>query len=166
MSGVPESRAAASKHSLLGAARSWFPVVAWMAVVFILSTSLFSPARTGAVVEPLVRWLAPAIPGHALDVAHGLVRKAAHFFVYGVLFYLLMRGPLPGREGHALLVCVVVALLDEGHQRFVPDRLGSLYDIALNITGALFARFSYAAVNEVRLDRVPPLPDMERIAPN
>jgi VanZ family protein len=167
MSSVPESRDAASNHSLPGAAGGWIPVIAWVAMLFILSTSLFSPVRTGAVVEPLIRWFAPGISGQGLDIAHGLIRKAAHFFVYGVLFYLLMRGPLRGREGHALLVCVVVAFLDEGHQRFVPGRMGSLYDIALNISGALFARFSYAAVNEVRLDTgPPPLPDLGRIAPN
>lgn len=143
-------------------ARTWLAVVAWVGVLFVLSTALFSPVRTGAVLEPIIRWFAPAISGQTLDVAHGLIRKATHFAVYGVLFFLLVRGPLRGREGLALLVCVVVAFLDEGHQMFVPGRGDSLYDVALNTTGALFSRFLYAAVNEVRHDAVRPLAEPSR----
>ncbi len=142
--------------------RTWLAVVAWVGVLFVLSTTLFSPVRTGAVLEPIVRWFVPAISGQTLDVAHGLLRKAAHFVVYGVLFFLLVRGPLRGREGLALLVCVAVAFLDEGHQMLVTGREGSRYDVALNATGALFARFLYAAVNEVRHDAVRPPAERSR----
>ncbi|MGH7948574.1 MAG: VanZ family protein [Candidatus Binataceae bacterium] len=139
-------------------------VVAWVSVLFVLSTAFFSPTRTGAIFEPIIRWFIPSISGQSLDVAHGLIRKAAHFVMYGVLFFLLIRGPLRGREGLALLVCVAVAFGDEGHQMLVPGRKGSLYDVALNTTGALFARFLYAAANEVRYDAAIPLAEPTRFS--
>jgi len=46
-------------------------------------------------------------------------------------------------------LCVLYALLDEGHQMFVPNRGPSLYDVALDSTGALFSRFLHAAVIEI-----------------
>ena len=39
-----------------------------------------------------------------------------------VLFWLLLRGPMAGRPYLALSVCVLYALLDEGHQILVPGR--------------------------------------------
>jgi VanZ family protein len=44
---------------------------------------------------------------------------------------------------------VLYALLDEGHQLFVTSRGPSLYDVALDSTGALFSRFLHAAVVEI-----------------
>jgi len=44
---------------------------------------------------------------------------------------------------------LLYALLDEGHQMFVPNRGPSLYDVALDSTGALFSRFLHAAVIEI-----------------
>jgi VanZ family protein len=46
-----------------------------------------------------------------------------------------------GRTLLALTVCAAYALLDEGHQLFVADRTSSLYDVALDFSGALFSHF-------------------------
>jgi VanZ family protein len=54
-----------------------------------------------------------------------------------------------GRPYTAFALCVFYALLDEGHQIFVPDRTPSFYDVALDSTGALFSRFLHAAVIEI-----------------
>jgi VanZ family protein len=82
-------------------------------------------------------------------MGHMLVRKAAHFTNYGILFWLLIRGPMEGRPYAALAFCVFYALLDEGHQIFVPGRTASLYDVAIDSSGALFSRFLNAAVAEI-----------------
>lgn len=136
-----------------GALRGWVPVVAWLALIVLLSSELFTPIRTGAIADPILRGVIPDLSGVALDMAHGLARKLAHFTVYAVLFLLLVRGPLAGRDLIALAVCIAVAFLDEAHQMVAPGRGASLYDVALNSSGALFARFLYVAANEVRSDR-------------
>jgi VanZ family protein len=127
----------------------WIPVLIWGAVIFTLSTSAFSAVNTSRVIDPMLRWLIPGISAASVDVVHMLVRKAAHFTEYGILFWLLIRGPMAQRPYLALMLCVVYALTDEGHQVFVPGRTASLYDVALDSTGALFSHFLTTAIAEI-----------------
>ena len=127
----------------------WIPVLLWGALIFTLSTSTFSAANTGKIIDPLLRWLVPGISAASVDVGHMLTRKAAHFTEYGILFWLLVRGPMAQRPYLALMLCVVYALTDEGHQVFVPGRTASLYDVALDSTGALFSHFLTTAIAEI-----------------
>ena len=129
--------------------REWIPVLVWGAVIFTLSTSAFSAVNTSRVIDPMLRWLIPGLSAASVDVVHMLVRKAAHFTEYGILFWLLIRGPMAQRPYLALMLCVVYALTDEGHQAFVPGRTASLYDVALDSTGALFSHFLTTAIAEI-----------------
>ncbi|MGO9267815.1 MAG: VanZ family protein [Candidatus Binataceae bacterium] len=126
----------------------WGPVVAWTVILFTLSTSVFSAANTSRFFVPVLRWLLPSASTATILLIHGLIRKAAHFTNYAILFWLLIRGPMAGRPYVALGLCVAYAMLDEGHQIFVPGRTASLYDVALDSSGALFSRFLNAAVTE------------------
>ncbi len=127
----------------------WIPALIWGAVIFTLSTSAFSAANTSRIIDPILRWLIPGISAASVDVCHTLTRKAAHFTEYGILFWLLVRGPMKERPYLALMLCVVYALTDEGHQVFVPGRTASLYDVALDSTGALFSHFLTTAISEI-----------------
>jgi VanZ family protein len=127
----------------------WLPVVLWGAVMFTLSTSAFSAANTSRIIDPILAWLVPGISALSLGVAHALIRKCAHFTEYGVLYWLLAHGPLARRPYLAFAVCVAYAFLDEGHQILVPGRTPSLYDVALDSTGAAFSGCLTAAVNEL-----------------
>jgi VanZ family protein len=125
------------------------PALAWAVVLFCFSTSYFSAENTSRIIDPILRFLMPAASTVTIAFAHGLVRKAAHFTNYAILFWLLVSGPLRARPYTAFALCVAYALLDEGHQLFVSDRTPSLYDVALDSTGALFSRFLHAAVIEI-----------------
>jgi VanZ family protein len=127
----------------------WIPVVVWGALIFTLSTEAFSAANTARIIDPALRWIFPGIAAASVEVCHMLIRKAAHFTEYGVLFWLLVRGPMAQRPYMALLLCVVYALTDEGHQAFVPGRTASLYDVALDSSGALFSHFLTTAIAEI-----------------
>jgi VanZ family protein len=48
-----------------------------------------------------------------------------------------------------MALCVAYALTDEGHQIFVTGRGASLYDVALNSTGAMFSSFLRNAISEL-----------------
>jgi VanZ family protein len=129
--------------------RQWIPVIVWGVMIFSLSTSAFSAANTAKFIDPALRWLIPGLSAAAIDAGHLLIRKSAHFTEYGVLFWLLIRGPMVERPYLALMLCVVYALTDEGHQAFVPGRTASLYDVALDSTGALFSHFLISAITEI-----------------
>ncbi len=143
---IPADGDSASQQVTL---RQWIPVIAWGVLIFCLSTSAFSASNTGKIIDPLLRWLIPGITAAAIDVGHMLIRKSAHFTEYGVLFWLLIRGPMAERPYMALMLCVAYALTDEGHQVFVPGRSASLYDVALDSSGALFSHFLISAITEI-----------------
>lgn len=127
----------------------WLPAILWMASLFILSTTYFSAANTSKIIEPALRWVFPGASMATISLMHALIRKAAHFTNYAILFWLLVRGPLDKRPYTALACCVIYAFLDEGHQIFALGRGPSLYDVALDSSGALFSRFLNAAVYDV-----------------
>ena len=101
----------------------WLPVVAWAALIFVLSS-----------VETLDTGLG------GVDYA---LRKLGHMAEYAVLGALLARGI--GRPLPAFLVGVAYAVSDEVHQHFVPGRHGTPIDVAIDAVGvavgvALFRR--------------------------
>ncbi|MGA7873663.1 MAG: VanZ family protein [Candidatus Binatus sp.] len=146
---MPAAKSVSAGASELAPLGEWIAVVLWGALIFTLSTSEFSAVNTAKVIDPILRWLIPAISAASVEVCHMLVRKTAHFTEYGVLFWLLVRGPMKERPYLALMLCVVYALTDEGHQVFVPGRTASLYDVALDSTGALFSHFLTTAIGEI-----------------
>jgi VanZ family protein len=126
----------------------WLPVLVWATIIFVLSTSYFSAEHTAKIIDPILRFLFPGASLAAVMMGHNLIRKCAHFANYAILFWLLIRGPMNDRRLMAFGLCVLYAFLDEGHQMFVPDRTPSLYDVALDSTGALFSNFLNSALSE------------------
>ena len=129
--------------------RQWMPILVWASAIFIFSTSGFSAVNTSHIISPVLRWVVPGITAAWLDLANTLIRKAAHFTEYGVLFWLLVRGPMSGRPLVAMAICVAYALTDEGHQIFVAGRTASIFDVALDSSGAMFSGFLRAAITEI-----------------
>lgn len=129
--------------------RVWLPVAVWCLVIFTASTSHFTAENTSRWVVPLLGWLFPGASVAALQTGGFLVRKFAHFTEYGVLFLLLVRGPLRGRAAWAVAICALYAMTDEFHQIFVPMRTPSIYDVALDSTGALFSCFLYGGLGDL-----------------
>ena len=127
----------------------WLPTMIWLSALFVLSTSLGSAANTSKVIIPILRFLLPGASWATIFLLHGLIRKAAHFTNYCILFWILIQGPMAGRPYFALMLCVCYAFFDEGHQILVPGRTPSLYDVALDSSGALFSRFLHAATSEL-----------------
>jgi VanZ family protein len=146
----PPNDASANHHAAPSSRfEVWLPAIAWACTLFFLSTKIFSAANTSRIIVPVLRFVLPHASLATIALMHGLIRKTAHFTNYGILFWLLIRGPMVGRPYAALALCVAYAFLDEGHQIFVPGRTASLYDVALDSSGALFSRFLNAAVDDV-----------------
>ncbi|HTZ46944.1 MAG TPA: VanZ family protein [Verrucomicrobiae bacterium] len=129
--------------------RAWWPALAWAAFISIMSTDRFSAEHTSRIIEPILRWLIPAMSADTLELVHHLIRKSAHFTEYFVFFMLLYHGIRATRRttrrwhwSWALIAWLIAALysvLDEVHQIFVPSRGPSPWDSLLDSTGALFA---------------------------
>jgi VanZ family protein len=120
----------------------WSPVVAWMAVIWTLSSGGFGGERTGGLFLPLLAKLFPDLSPAVLEALHVGLRKLAHFAEYLVLSVLLHRalhaGPRwsPRAAATAIVVAALYAAADEVHQSFVPGRTASAADWLVDVAGA------------------------------
>ncbi|HUY19820.1 MAG TPA: VanZ family protein [Candidatus Binataceae bacterium] len=128
--------------------RHWWLVIVWLMVLALMSTQLFTFGRTWVFVGNLLHIIFPAgVSGSTQALIHLIIRKTAHFGAYTIFFLVLVSGPLRGRPYWALLVCLALASADETHQIFVPGRTASIYDVAIDFSGAIFGRFLYFGIS-------------------
>ncbi len=122
----------------------WGVVIAWMAVISLMSTEPFSAANTHRYLDPILRYLFPHITAAQFAFWHFVIRKSAHFaefFVLGMLAYWASRRGRSPRWRmvwmlQALTLAVLYSLVDEAHQMFVANRTPSLYDSGIDSIGA------------------------------
>jgi VanZ family protein len=93
----------------------WTPVVAWAALIFVLSS---------------IPDLGTGLGGWDL-----VLRKIAHAAEFAVLGLLLLRAI--GVTQLAVGLGIAYAVSDEIHQHFVPGRLGSPLDVVIDSVGVL-----------------------------
>ena len=121
----------------------WLPILIWMVYMFIGSTDLMSAAHTSRFLGPFLRWLIPDISEPTLLTVQVIVRKCAHLTEYAILASLFFRALRQGQQrlGRAaissLVLVLICACLDEFHQSFVPSREASVFDVLIDVTGAI-----------------------------
>ena len=93
--------------------RNWLPVLVWAGLIFGFSS---------------VPDLGTGLGGWDL-----VLRKIAHAAEYAMLGALLARAT--GRTGLAFAIGTLYAVSDEIHQSFVPGRMGSPLDVAIDAAG-------------------------------
>ena len=125
----------------------WLPLLVWLGVIFLGSTSLMSAEHTSRLIVPILLWLKPGMSPKTIWIILVIMRKCAHVSEYAILALLLWRalrsGPtlrtkLPTLFSAVLLACAVFAASDEFHQSFVKSRTPSVGDVLLDVVGALF----------------------------
>ncbi len=125
----------------------WLPLLIWLGVIFLGSTSLMSAEHTSRLIVPILLWLKPGMSPKTIWIILVIMRKCAHVSEYAILALLLWRalrsGPtlrtkLPTLFNAVLLACAVFAASDEFHQSFVKSRNPSVGDVLLDVVGALF----------------------------
>ena len=109
--------------------RSWLPVLVWAGLIFALSS--VPDLGTG-----LGRW----------DLG---LRKIAHAAEFAVLGALLVRAT--GRPRLAFALGLLYATSDELHQSFVPGRMGSPLDVAIDAVGVAAGILLWQSVRARRL---------------
>jgi VanZ family protein len=123
------------------------PLLCWLGLIFLGSSDLASSARTSRILDPLVRWILPALSDETVEQTLFLLRKIAHLVTYGILAILIWRAlRQPVREDvrpwswaeamWALGGAVACAIADEVHQAWVVSRHGTLSDVMLDAVGA------------------------------
>lgn len=124
---------------------AWGPVVAWVAVIFSLSSDQFSDVNTAAWLSAMPVVGALGLTPAAIEVGNFIVRKSAHFVEYALLGMLALRALRatwrqrgPQLLAAAVAVAAVCASADELRQHLCTvSRTGTAKDVALDILGAL-----------------------------
>ena len=133
----------------------WLPLLIWLGVIFVGSTSGMSAEETSRYVVPFLLWLKPGMSPNAIWIILVVARKCAHLIEYMVLALLLWRAlrSVPTLRtktlmvlGTVLLGCALFAVSDEFHQTFVKSRTPSVRDVFLDIGGAFLGLLIAAAV--------------------
>ena len=117
-----------------------------MVVIFSASGDQASFQHSSRIIGPLLLWLFPQASTHAIHSVVFFVRKCAHLTEYAILGVLILRAfQIKSGGGHlwqsrharlALLIVALYAASDEFHQRFVPSREASVWDVLIDTTGA------------------------------
>ena len=141
----------------------WILVFTCMIQIFLLSAD---PAyKSEQKSNSIIVWISERIVGHTLNEKEKeekinqfvlLVRKGAHFCIYGLLGFLIISlikeyRKLEKKELYiAFILSVIYACSDEIHQLFVPGRSGSIIDIGIDSLGALGGVLIYYGFYQIR----------------
>jgi VanZ family protein len=121
-------------------------ITVFLALLAGFAGVMLNPRNTLALVEPFIRWLRPSASSADIDLVHTMARDLGHFLIPAAAFAILVFGPLRKHPVSALLLCVSFAVIDESIQNFMPGRTGSIVDVIIDTTGAVFAYFAYLAI--------------------
>lgn len=113
------------------------PPLCWTGLIAYFGSGQWGGDETAVWLGPLLRALLPGASPELLQTAHFLIRKSAHVIEYAVLALLWSRAV--GGIWIPLGLAVLTASLDELRQSFTPGRVGSIYDVLLDGTGAAAA---------------------------
>ena len=89
-------------------------------------------------IDPVLGAIVRGDSGTQLLFFDNFIRWTAHYLEYFVVFLFLVWA-LRSRPLTALVIAVALAVADEGHQYFLPDRTCSLFDIKVDAAGAATA---------------------------
>lgn len=121
------------------------PLILWIGVVLFLSTGQASMSNTSRFIRPLLEFLFPNAPVETLDVYHAYIRKLAHITEYAILAFWASRAFIYSSRktlrrfwfACAFATVLLVASIDETNQSYIASRTGSIYDVALDVSGGL-----------------------------
>lgn len=130
-------------------------IVIWMLVIFNFSSD--TGDESGGLTEELlvkVTMVLTDIEPNTEEMREVVnkwmfpTRKAAHYFVYFVLAFLVMNTLyIMGINRYTLIItsiiCILYAAFDEYHQTFVSGRTGQISDVLLDSSASLICAYLY-----------------------
>lgn len=116
----------------------------WVAIIyaFTLQPGEISGDLSGSILTKILAIFAPNILNNPqqLEIWHTILRKCAHFgeyFILGILCRItLSQMKIEHKNIPGIGFCLLVAMIDETIQCFVPERAGKIFDVLIDGTGA------------------------------
>lgn len=124
----------------------WILVIAWMILIFMFSNQAGEVSKeNNKFVIYILNFLGINLNSIFGAFSDFIVRKAAHFTEYFVLYVLLYRAMNTKRDAGiksfiwAIIILFLYACTDEFHQAFVPGRGPAFRDVLVDTCGGLTA---------------------------
>jgi VanZ family protein len=131
----------------------WIPAMIGVGIILIESTGTMSSANTSRWLLPIWIKLFGPISPERWAVIHHWIRKTGHFVGYGLVslgFFEGWRSTFSGRvrsraklfaraAALALVCTLALASWDEWHQSLLPGRTSSVFDVGIDLSGAITA---------------------------
>ncbi len=111
----------------------WLPVFLWASVIFFLSSI-------------------PQITVSQFFVWDFIIKKTAHLTEYAILFALIFR-VTKGKWVLSFILTMLYATSDEFHQRFVPGRTATVYDLGFDFAGSSIAAYLIWKLKQLRRNK-------------
>ncbi|MBE6050217.1 MAG: VanZ family protein [Clostridium sp.] len=134
----------------------WGLLILWMAVIFIMSQQNGeNSSEQSRFVILIFSSLGIDINGQFGELSTFIVRKAAHFTEYFILFVLSYRTiKLYYQDKKSMILVIafvfIYASSDEFHQSFVPGRGPAFRDVLVDTSGGVFAGICIGIKNKIR----------------
>lgn len=127
---------------------------------FSARTAVQSSMESNGILERIIYFLSGAdvnsIDKELLHVLHSMIRKLAHFanfFILGFIYTMLANETSGGKKrsmvAAALLWGFISAIIDEGHQYFVPGRSAQIQDVLIDFSGVVTGWMLFSLMRKV-----------------
>ncbi|MBE6052430.1 MAG: VanZ family protein [Clostridium sartagoforme] len=123
---------------------AWLLLIIWMTIIFLMSHQIGEVSSSQSdIILKIFSLLGIELNQFFGELATLIVRKAAHFSEYLILFllaYNVSRFYVKGRKIRLLLIVFVFlyACTDEVHQYFIPGRNMAVKDVFIDTLGGVF----------------------------
>lgn len=122
----------------------WGVLIAWMLLIFLMSNQPGEvSSKQSDLVIKIFSLVGIDLNSYLGSIATFIVRKAAHFTEYFILYSLSIRVlkqyiEIKRARIYCLLIVLGYAITDEIHQYFVPGRAMALRDVLIDFSGGIF----------------------------
>lgn len=122
-------------------------LIIWMITVFCFSNQQgeTSGGTSGKVIKAILKIFTKDVSEEKIQKLQLPIRKLAHFTIFaigGVLAIMMLNQyniPLIQKIMYSQLIITIYAATDEFHQKFIPGRTASIWDVLIDSAGALTA---------------------------
>ena len=134
----------------------WLLLISWMLIIFFFSAQTGEQSsQSSGLVEQLLS-IFSFIPNRIFGLElKFLIRKAAHFTEYFILYLLIFNVTIDNQSlkkslAYALIGVFLYACTDEIHQAFVPGRVCAFIDVLVDTSGGLVAMILIWITNQLQ----------------
>lgn len=138
---------------------SWILLIGWMLLIFCMSNK---PADISSKQSDLVINLFSAIGidlnTHLGELASFVVRKAAHFTEYFILYCFSIAVckqyvDIKKARIYSLFIVLGYAISDEVHQYFIPGREMAIRDVAIDFSGGVLGFIVNIVICKIKINK-------------